>query len=145
MTSTRLHRLVRLRKLVEDVKARELDERRTALVRAEARLDETRQEIVGLDRLAARPSGSVHELLMVAGYQGHLEKQAASQTVVVSEREASVEEGRVVVRDAWQERRLMENLHLRAVETEAEETDRAERRTIDALALTGFIRRGRGA
>jgi flagellar export protein FliJ len=139
-----LQRLVRLRKLVEDVHLRELDERRVALHQAESRLDGTRREIGFVDRLAARPTITAEELVLVNEYQVHLLRREITEKEGVVLRTTEFEAGREVLREAWQERRLMENLHERARTVEAEERDQVERRNLDALALDGFDRRRRG-
>lgn len=143
MNSQRLQRLVRLRKLVEDVESRELDSRRKGLAVAEAALDETHKSLSEIDAARSQVVRTPGDLVMVSQYEAHLARIAVQQKGVIVEREAEVETQRTVVQQAWQERRLMENVHGRAVTVEREERETVERRFLDAIALDGFARRRR--
>lgn len=143
MNPARLQRLVRLRKLVEDVEARELDVRRRALDAAEADLASTHRSLDEIDAVRNEVVRTPSDLVMVAAYEEHLVKVAVAQQQVITQRGEEVETQRTVVRDAWQARRLMEDVHGRAVTQETEERESGERRSLDATALDGFTRRRR--
>ena len=142
MTSKRLQRLVHLKRLVEQSRAAELrrkqqdleDAQRAAQATADAlrTLDETLDEDGG----TATPEG----LLLVHGYQQHLARTLQQQQEEAARTADGVEEEQGRVREAWQERRVMENVRDRAQEKESEAELSSERKTSDSLALQAYRR-----
>lgn len=144
MSLKRLARLVRVRKLVEQAKSAELAEHQSSLSAARQALDDTQEELCAVDFQQRLSAPTAEQLTMAAAYQGRLEKQAAEQIDDVVECARSVEAGRSAVREVWQERRLMEEVHDRASERERAEAESVDRRKQDDLALGAFARRQKG-
>ena len=117
MKSRRLGRLVRLKKLVEQVHAVELDQRRRSLNEAEDELDETLTRLDALgDRLV---DPTAEELVRASHFEEHLSAQAELQRGTIVEREDHVSEGVGRVKAAWQDRRLLQHMEEMAREREA--------------------------
>lgn len=140
MTSQRLARLVRLRKLVEQTAAAELAERQRGLDRAQDELEATERELEQIDELVEESEPSAHDLVIANRYQGHLQKRARQQLGVLTNREVQVDEGRDDVREAWRERRLMEGVHERAAAEELAQVETTERKANEAIALNIYNR-----
>ncbi len=140
MTSKRLARLVRLRKLVEQSAAAELSERQRELDEAQEELDSTWREMEQVDQLVEEGQPSAQELVVASRYQGHLQKRARHQQEVVTSSEQQVAEGRDDVREAWRERRLMEGVHERAAAEEQAQAETSERKAHEAIALSIYNR-----
>ena len=140
MTSKRLARLVRLRKLVEQSAAAELAERQRELDEAQQELDATWREMDQVDQLVEEGQPSAHDLVVAQRYQGHLQKRARKQQSTVTSQEQVVSEGRDEVREAWRERRLMEGVHDRAAAEEQAQAETSERKAHEAIALNIYTR-----
>jgi flagellar export protein FliJ len=141
MTSERLARLVRIRKLVEQSRAQELADSQRSLDEAAGEADATRDELDQLDESVAVANPTASELQAASRYQGHLQKRLQGQAQVVQERAAEVDAGRDEVREAWRERRLMEGVHERAAAEESAEAETSERKANEAIALSIYTRR----
>ena len=144
MTSQRLARLVRLRKLVEQSAAAELAERQRSLDDAHDDLDATQREMEQVDQLVEEGQPSAQELMVASRYQGHLSKQARKQEDVLVDQRVRVDEGRDEVREAWRERRLMEGVHDRAAAEEQTVAETSERKANEAIALNIYNRAKEG-
>ena len=144
MTSQRLARLVRLRKLVEQSTAAELAERQRLLDDAEGVLDATQKEMEQVDQLVEQGQPNAQELLVASRYQGHLQKKARQQQNVIADQRVKVDEGRDDVREAWRERRLMEGVHDRAAAEEQTVAETSERKANEAIALNIYNRSQEG-
>ena len=140
MTSKRLARLVRLKKLVEETKVTELADKRRSLDAAAHDLDCTDEEIERLHE-SKLPEPTAQDLQVAARYQRHLAVRRDVQQKVVVERETEVERSREVVQDACRDRRLFEGLHERASTLEEEEHIAEERRELEAIGLSTYVRR----
>lgn len=135
MTSQRLARLVRLKKLAEQARATELIQQRGELKTAEGALAATHEAMQAAD--AAVPgvvTGS--ELMALSEYQEALVTRAARQRVVISEQEEAVRLREEAVRSAWIDRRSMQSVQERAVERERADEARKERKTMEELTLS---------
>ncbi len=138
MTSKRLARLVRLKRLMERSHLSELQRRRAELESAEQQLQDTKE------RLHSAPTGSresVADLEQEARYREHLAEQADVQRDTVTDCSEEVNSGEVKVRGAWTERRLFEHIHGRAALREAEDMRRQDWRANDAVALNSYARK----
>ena len=144
MTSQRLARLVRLRKLVEQSAAAELAERQRTLDEARDELDATQREMEQVDHLVEEGQPSAQELVVASTYQGHLSKKARKQEDVIVDQRVRVDEGRDEVREAWRERRLMEGVHDRAAVQEQTVAETSERKANEAIALNIYNRAQEG-
>lgn len=142
MTSKRLGRLVRLKKLAEQAAAVELAEEKATLDQAEVALQQTRAEAAAADRAVGRSDVTADELAMASAWQNQLGQRAKEQRVTVAEAEERVAERAVDVQSAWRDRRLLEGVHGRAVEREVAADMDAERKTNDAIALGRYGRNG---
>ena len=142
MTSQRLGRLVRLKKLVEQSRAAELAEEQATLGQAEGELRQTRAEAMAADHALARADVTADQLAMASAWQDQLGQRAVQQEQVVDEASRRVAEQAEVVQVAWRERRLMEGVHGRAVDREVAADEYAERKQNDAIALRGYGRTG---
>lgn len=140
MTSRRIARLVRLKRLVEQSRAVELTQREQALQRARDALEATEKEMERQDDAAGKGEPTAQELVLSARYQGLLRRQAQHQRSEVEQQSVHVELGRDDVRDAWRERRLMEGVHERAAEQEHAEQEATERKSHEAIALGIYSR-----
>ena len=140
MTSRRLARLVRLKKLAEQSKAADLVEETRALDQAVEAAEETRAAIDSIDDL--QEDASADELVAAQRWQGHLSQRLQNEQVAVSTSEVAVAEARDDVQTAWKERRLLEGVHERAAAGEQAEADSAERKSYESIAL-GIYSRGR--
>ena len=138
MTSKRIQRLVRIKKLVEDGHARELFDRQEGLRSAREREAITRSHLVQLDATAAQLQGSAADLRLVAEYEASLLSKVEAEGKVVLEREVHVEAGRERVTEAWRDRRLMETVQNRVVLSETDQRERGERKVLDAIALDAY-------
>ena len=144
MTSNRLSRIVRVKKLVEQARATELSERQASLDEATDSLRRTHDELEALDQQQTVNNPTPGELKAAAAYQEHLEHRAESQRDDVVEQQRQVEEDRDQVRELWQERRLLEGVQDRLVERERVEEQKSESRTSDARAINSHSRRRQG-
>ena len=142
MTSKRLGRLVRLKKLKEQVAAAELAEEQQTLGQAEDELQRLRAEAEAADFAVVRPDVSPSELAMASAWQDQLGRRAAQQQGVVAVAEERVAERTGEVQEAWRDRRLLEGVHGRAVERETAADEGAERRRNDDIALRTYGRKG---
>ncbi len=139
MTSKRLARLVRLKKLAEEARATELAERRAALGVAEDDLARTRRAAETSDAaLAVGASGA--EVMALASYQEDLARQMQDQRAEIARRTEVVRDGEDAVREAWSSRRSLQSAQERAEAREDDAARAQERRELDELALN---RRGR--
>jgi flagellar export protein FliJ len=142
MTSRRLARIVRVKKLVEQTRSTELAESQTVLDRAADDLRQTHEELQALNEAQTENTPTADQLQAAAAYQGHLERHAveALDQVVVAKQQ--VEEDREKVAEIWRERRLLEDFQERLVERERLEADSEARRVADDMALNAHIRAG---
>ncbi len=145
MTSKRLGRLVRLKKLVEQARAAELADEQATLGQAETALEETQAEAAAVDRAVVKTDATAEELAMASAWQAQLGKRATAQRQAVADAEERVAEQAQVVQSAWRERRLMEGVHGRAVERETAAGMDKERKANDAIALRSYGRKGEDA
>lgn len=142
MTSKRLGRLVRLKKLVEASRAAELAEEQQSLTSEQARLEQLRSEAAATERALVRADVTAEELAMASAWQDRLGERAAIQEVAVSQAEERVAERAQGVQLAWRERRLLEGVHGRAKDRESAADADKERKANDAIALRSYGRRG---
>ena len=140
MTSKRLARLVRLKKLAEQAQAVELEEQRRALDEAKGRLSAVHDAMDAAEG-SLEAGSSAADLVQVAAYRDHLSEQAKQSRAEVAQKAASVRDQEGEVRSAWQDRRLLEGVHGRAVEREAVETNAKDHKAMEAIALSRY---GRG-
>ncbi len=144
MTSRRLGRLVRLKKLMEQSRAADLAQEQAALGAAEADLRATHAEADALDTALAGSEASADDLMMAAAWQAQLARKADSQRQQIAAVASRVEERTGEVQTAWKERRLMQGMHERAVSREVAAEAGAENKTNEALALNAYGRRKDG-
>ena len=143
MKSKRLARLVRLRKLVEQSHAADLQGKKNSLRGAEHDLDETLARIHAAQ--AKSGTGSVVEMMWRSSFQEHLGEEAEQRRDLIGLHQQVVAEGEVVVRQAWQERRLVQHLQERAEQRELEEEKSKNYRELDDMSLMrGNRKRGGG-
>lgn len=137
MTSKRLARLVRLKKLAEQAEAAELAEQRRSLTEAKGRLDDVHR---AMDEAEASldPGATASELVQVAAYRDHLSEKAKQQRAEVAKKAISVRTQEAEVKSAWQDRRLLEGVHGRAVEREAVEAAGKAHKAMEAIALSRY-------
>jgi len=142
MTSNRLSRIVRVKKLVEQARSTELAESQNVLDEASDSLRQTHEDLRALDDAQTAHTPTADQLQAAAAYQGHLERREGEvrEEVVVATHQ--VEEDRDRVEEVWRERRLLEDFKDRLVERERLEADSAERRVADDMALNAHIRAG---
>ena len=133
MKSRRLARLVRLRKLVEQSHAAELQSRKRSLEEAEEDLSQLLGRIE--ESQEKRASSSAAEMLWRSSFEEHLEEEAEEQRGEIGLREQVVAEGEEVVRQAWQRRRLMQHLQERAEQREFDEEKSKQYREMDDMSL----------
>ncbi len=144
MTSKRLSRLVRLKKLAERQKAADLAAEQRRLDDAKASADATRAEIDALQERKESTDVSPAELVAANRWQGHLARKLQREEDAVVEQAAEVDSTRDDVQAAWRERRLLEGMHERAADAEAAEAEAGERKEYEAIALSVYSRRGKG-
>jgi flagellar export protein FliJ len=142
MTSKRLGRLVRLKKLVEQSRAAELAEEQATLGQAEDALAQTRAEAAAADVALVRSDATADELAMASAWQNQLGKKAKKQSEAVAEAEVRVADHTEGVQLAWRERRLLEGVHERAVDREIADDESKERKRNDDIALRTYGRKG---
>ena len=143
MTSNRLKRIVRVKKLVEQARSTELAQSQNVLDEAADSLRQTHEDLQALDEAQTAHTPTSDQLQAAAAYQGHLERREAtvSDEVVVATQQ--VEDDRERVEEVWRERRLLEDFQDRLIERERLEADSADRRVADDLAINAHIRAGR--
>ncbi|MBJ94595.1 MAG: hypothetical protein CMP23_08985 [Rickettsiales bacterium] len=132
MKSKRLARLVRLRKLVEQSHAAELQGRKSELQAAEHALQQT---ITQLQELRDRQASSATEMLWRASFEENLGREAEHRKGVIGLRRQVVAEGEQIVREAWQRRRLVQHLQERAEMRELEDEKTRNYRELDDMTL----------
>lgn len=142
MTSDRLSRIVRVKKLMEQARSTELAQSQGVLNEASDSLRQTHEDLRGLDDAQTAHAPTADQLQAAAGYQVHLERREVTVRgeVVVATRQ--VDEDRDRVEEVWRERRLLEDFQERLEERERFEADSAERRVADDMALNAHIRAG---
>ena len=140
MTSDRLARIVRVKKLMEQARSTELAESQASLDGAADSLRQTHEELYALDVQQTENRPTAAQLKAAAAYQGHLELRAVDELAEVAHQRQRVDEDRDRVREVWQERRLLEGVQDRLVQKEREELESAERRVVDEMALNAHIR-----
>ena len=133
MKSRRLARLVRLRKLVEQSHATELQSRKRSLEEAEEDLSQLLGRIE--ESQENRSSSSAAEMLWRSSFEERLEEEAEEQRGEIGTREQVVAEGEEIVRQAWQRRRLMQHLQERAEQREFDEEKSKQYREMDDMSL----------
>jgi len=143
MKSKRLARLVRLRKLVEQSHAADLQGKKNSLQAAE---DELAQTLSRLEEVQDEPgTGSVVEMLWRSSFGEHLKDVAEQRRDLVGVHKQVVAEGEEIVREAWQRRRLVQHLQERAEQREFEEEKSKDYREQDDMSLMrGNRKSGRG-
>jgi len=133
MKSRRLARLVRLRRLVEQSHATDLQARKRSLEAAQVDLTRTLEQI---EEVQDKPASStVVEMLWRNSFEEHLEGEAEEQRGEVDVRELVVSEGEEIVKEAWQRRRLLQHLQERAEHREFEEAKSKSYREMDDMSL----------
>lgn len=138
MKAKRLARLVRLRKLVEQSHAADLQGRKRSLQVAE---DELSQTLVRIQEVQEKPSNSsAVEMLWRSSFEEHLEDEADEHRGLIDQRQQVVTEGEEIVRAAWQRRRLIEHLKDRAEQREFEEEKSKSYREMDEMSLLRGVR-----
>jgi len=142
MTSDRLSRIVRVKKLVEQARSTELAQSQNVLDQAADNLRQTHEDLQALDDAQTANTPTADQLQAAAAYQGHLERKAGEVRDEVVVAESQVEEDRERVEEVWRERRLLEDFQDRLVERERLEADSAERKVADDMALNAHIRAG---
>lgn len=133
MKSRRLARLVRLRKLVEQSHAAELQSRKRSLEEAEEDLSQLLGRIE--ESQEKRSSSSAAEMLWRSSFEERLEEEAEEQRGEIGTRAQVVAEGEEIVRQAWQRRRLMQHLQERAEQREFDEEKSKQYREMDDMSL----------
>ena len=133
MKSKRLARLVRLRKLVEQSHAADLQGKKSLLQAAEDELAQTLSRIEGVQDETG--TGSVVEMLWRSSFEEHLGDVADQNRDLVGLHKQVVAEGEEVVREAWQRRRLVQHLQERAEHREFEEEKSKGYREQDDMSL----------
>lgn len=137
MTSKRLARLVRLKKLAEQAQAAELADQRRSLDEAKGRLKDVHDAMDAAE--ATLDSGATaSELVQVAAYRDHLSEEAKHRRADVAKQMKSVRAQEAEVKSAWQDRRLLEGVHGRAVEREAVEAAAKGHKAMEAIALSRY-------
>ena len=133
MKSSRLARLVRLRRLVEQSHAADLQSKKRSLEVAEEDLSQTLERIE--QSQDQRSSISASEMLWRASFEEHLESEAEEQRGEIGVRALVVAEGEQIVKEAWQRRRLVQHLQERAEQREFEEAKSKDYRSMDDMNL----------
>ncbi len=142
MTSKRLKRILRVRKLIETTRAADLAQSRSDLDAARRELDDAgkrldaHDEAVGKMNLdpALEDSATLYRKRLAEG-----RRESASE---VDTQVDLVEEHRAEVESAYRGRRLMENLHDRVRARELQNAFSEEAKAHDALALAAYVRNG---
>jgi len=133
MKSHRLARLVRLRRLMEQSHATELQHRKRSL---EVAQDDLTRTLGQIEEIQDKPSSStVVEMLWRSSFEEHLEGEAEEQRGEVGVRQLVVSEGEEIVKEAWQRRRLVQHLQERAEQREFEEAKSKSYREMDDMSL----------
>jgi len=133
MKSRRLARLVRLRKLVEQSHAADLQSRKSSLQEAE---DDLLQTLSRLESVQEKPNNSTAmEMLWRSRFEEHLEDEADQRRGVIGLRRQVVNDGEEIVKAAWQRRRLIQHLQERALQRELEEAKSKRYREMDDMSL----------
>jgi flagellar export protein FliJ len=139
MKAKRLARLVRLRKLVEQSHAADLQGRKSSLQAAE---DELTQTLVRIQEVQDKPgNSSAVEMLWRSSFEEHLEDEADEHRELIGQRQQVVAESEEIVRAAWQRRRLIEHLQDRAEAREFEEEKSKSYREMDEMSLMRGVRK----
>ncbi len=133
MKSKRLARLVRLRKLVEQSHAADLQGKKSSLQAAEDDLAETLSRIQEVQDQAG--TSSAVEMLWRASFEQHLDGEADQRRDLIGLHKQVVAEGEEIVREAWQRRRLVQHLQERAEQREFEEEKSKNYREMDDMSL----------
>ena len=142
MTSDRLSRIVRVKKLMEQARSTELAQSQSVLDEVSDSLRRTHEDLQALDEAQTAHTPTAEQLQAAAAYQVHLEHREVTvrgEVVVASQQ---VEEDRDRVEEVWRERRLLEDFQERVEERERLEADSAERRVADDMAINAHIRAG---
>ena len=133
MKSRRLARLVRLRRLVEQSHAADLQSRKHSLQEAE---EDLMQTLIRLEEVQDKPSNSTAmEMLWRSRFEEHLEDEADQRRGVIGLRRQVVVDGEEIVKAAWQRRRLIQHLQERALQRELEEAKSKRYREMDDMSL----------
>ncbi len=144
MTSRRLGRLVRLKKLMEQSRAADLAQEQAALGAAEADLQATHAQADALESALEGTEATADDLMMASAWQAELASRAESQREQIAQGAGRVEERTGEVQEAWKERRLMQGIHERAVSREVAVETGTENKQNEALALAAYGRRRDG-
>ena len=128
MTSKKLARIVRVKKLMEQARSAELAERQAVLSSAATSLRQTHEDLRSLDDAQTKSGRVPSSSKRPRPTRGTLSARCRSQEeVVVAEQQ--VEEGRGLVEEVWRERRVLEDF--RSVSSSAS----APSRTAPSVAL----------
>ena len=142
MTSDRLRRVVRIRKLMENSRAVELGRSQTQLREARRELDEAGQRLNAHDEDV---QSIVFDPLLEESairYRERLAEGERSQARDVAQQVDLVASTRRSVEVAHRDRRLMEGLHDRVRARELQSMAEREAKTHDAQALSSHVRKG---
>ncbi|GEM_PF-3314943 len=142
MTSDRLKRIVRVRRLMESSRAAELGASRSRLAGARRELDEAGRRIDDHDRTVDELDLDPTLQEAARRYRNKLSRGRAERAASVETHRDRVAEGQRVVTRAHQDRRLMEKLHDRVRARELQTLAEGEAKTQDAIALSSHARNG---
>jgi flagellar FliJ protein len=139
----RLERLLNYRCSLEDEAKRELNLRRLALEEEAARtatLAREAEAAAGYWREQAQARLNLPLLQLTGEYCRLTERRLENQRAVEQQQQQRVEEQRQAVRQAWQQRRVMELLREKAKERFRQEEKLAENRFLDEIVIQSYHR-----
>jgi hypothetical protein len=142
MTSDRLKRIVRVRRLMENSRAADLRRSRNQLDSARQKLDDAGQQIVDHDQSLETMKLDADLEEMAVRYRKVLQTGRVQQAQNVATHTDLVAESQATVARAHQDRRLMEKLHDRVRARELQTLAEGEAKTHAAIALTAHVRKG---
>ena len=134
MTSQRLARLLRLKRLAEDAQARELQLRKEALDEAAAEVKQLDEQIASM-RGPQEANHSAVDLLMLSQYREHVGRTKDARKATLPDLHREVEGARDELMDAWRERRAYDDALHRSQARERAERQMAESRQRDEDAM----------
>jgi flagellar biosynthesis chaperone FliJ len=140
MSSKRLQRVVRVRRLWEGSRAAELGRSRNALEEARRELDEAGRRLDAHDRDARDFESDPVLEDSARRYRGALAKGRGARARDVEQHIEQVQVHRRSVEEAHRDLRLMEELHDRVQARELQHASAEDAKAHDALALAAYIR-----
>jgi len=142
VTSKRLKRILRVRKLIETTRAADLAQSRSDLDAARRELDDAGKRLDAHDEAVGKMNLDPALEDSATLYRKRLAEGRRESATEVEQQVDLVEEHRAEVESAYRGRRLMENLHDRVRARELQSEAGAEAKSQDALAIAAYSRKG---